>query len=73
MFVDGEHYGDVNPGEGFYSTGRDHAVPHAALWLRGSIMAPLDQFVSSTFKIYLFSKGTHLTGYFKIPFFNKYL
>ncbi|CAH0730014.1 unnamed protein product, partial [Brenthis ino] len=44
MYVDGELYGDVTPGEGFYSSGRDHAVPHAAMWLKGSVMAPLDQF-----------------------------
>ncbi|CAG9561451.1 unnamed protein product [Danaus chrysippus] len=44
MYVDGEQYGDVTPGEGFYFSARDHAVPHASMWLKGSIMAPLDQF-----------------------------
>nr|XP_034831536.1 uncharacterized protein LOC117988493 [Maniola hyperantus] len=43
LFVDGVHYGDVNPGEGFYYTAKQHAVPHASMWLKGSIMAPLDQ------------------------------
>lgn len=46
MYVDGEQYGDVTPGEGFYFSARDHAVPHASMWLKGSIMAPLDQLVS---------------------------
>nr|WJZ56741.1 beta-1,3-glucan recognition protein 3 [Dioryctria sylvestrella] len=44
MLVDGEKYGSINPGEGFYTLGREHAVPHAAHWLRGSVMAPLDQY-----------------------------
>ncbi|KAJ2943584.1 hypothetical protein O0L34_g16693 [Tuta absoluta] len=41
--VDGEEYGTVSPGEGFYAAAREHAVPHAAQWLKGSVMAPLDQ------------------------------
>ncbi|XP_052741807.1 beta-1,3-glucan-binding protein-like [Bicyclus anynana] len=43
LLVDGVHYGDVNPGEGFYYTAKQQAVPHASMWLKGSIMAPLDQ------------------------------
>ncbi|XP_060802616.1 uncharacterized protein LOC106133430 [Amyelois transitella] len=44
MLVDGEKYGSIDPGEGFYAVGREHAVPHAAHWLRGTVMAPLDQY-----------------------------
>lgn len=43
MYVDSEKYGSINPGEGFYSLGRQNAVPHAAKWLSGTVMAPLDQ------------------------------
>ncbi|XP_049874295.1 beta-1,3-glucan-binding protein-like [Pectinophora gossypiella] len=43
MQVDGVQYGTVDPGEGFYSSARQHAVPHAAHWLKGTVMAPLDQ------------------------------
>ncbi|KAI8425998.1 hypothetical protein MSG28_004976 [Choristoneura fumiferana] len=44
LLVDGEQYGTVDPGEGFYSIARSAAVPHAGNWLRGtSVMAPLDQ------------------------------
>lgn len=46
LFVDGEQYGTVSPGEGFHTSAREHAVPHAANWLKGSVMAPLDQMVS---------------------------
>ncbi|XP_068618153.1 beta-1,3-glucan-binding protein-like [Battus philenor] len=43
LYVDGEMYGTVDPGEGFYSTARQHAVPHAMHWVKGSVMAPLDE------------------------------
>ncbi|CAB3247824.1 unnamed protein product [Arctia plantaginis] len=43
VFVDGNKFGQVDPGQGFYETGREFAVPHASSWLRGSIMAPFDQ------------------------------
>ena len=43
MYVDGEQYGSISPGEGFYAIGRKNAVPHAAQWLSGTILAPLDQ------------------------------
>nr|AXS59132.1 glucan-binding protein 3 [Leguminivora glycinivorella] len=44
MLVDGEEYGNIEPGEGFYTAARQAAVPHAGNWLRGSsVMAPLDQ------------------------------
>ncbi|XP_072947824.1 beta-1,3-glucan-binding protein-like [Epargyreus clarus] len=43
LFVDGEKYGTVDPGEGFAASGRQHLVPHAALWSRGTLMAPLDE------------------------------
>ncbi|XP_049706441.2 beta-1,3-glucan-binding protein [Helicoverpa armigera] len=43
LLVDGEQYGNINPGEGFFSSAREHAVPHASNWLRGTVMAPLDE------------------------------
>ncbi|XP_047516561.1 beta-1,3-glucan-binding protein-like [Pieris napi] len=43
LLVDGEQYGSIPAGEGFYPSAREHAVPHAASWLKGSVMAPLDQ------------------------------
>ncbi|XP_026734112.1 beta-1,3-glucan-binding protein-like [Trichoplusia ni] len=43
LFVDGEQYGNINPGEGFFASARENAVPHASNWLRGTVMAPLDQ------------------------------
>ncbi|XP_041986270.1 uncharacterized protein LOC121738351 [Aricia agestis] len=43
LYVDGNNYGTINPGEGFYQSAREHAVPHAAQWLRGTVMAPLDE------------------------------
>lgn len=45
LFVDGEMYGTVDPGEGFYNTARQNAVPHAMHWVKGSVMAPLDEMV----------------------------
>ncbi|KAF9811618.1 hypothetical protein SFRURICE_005817 [Spodoptera frugiperda] len=43
LFVDGEQYGTIDPGDGFFNTARQHAVPHASNWLRGTVMAPLDE------------------------------
>ncbi|KAJ8715916.1 hypothetical protein PYW08_013201 [Mythimna loreyi] len=43
LLVDGEEYGNINPGEGFFSIARKNAVPHASNWLRGTVMAPLDE------------------------------
>ncbi|KOB76198.1 Beta-1,3-glucan recognition protein 3, partial [Operophtera brumata] len=43
LLVDGEQYGVVSPDEGFHTSARENAVPHAANWLKGSVMAPLDQ------------------------------
>ncbi|CAG9782085.1 unnamed protein product [Diatraea saccharalis] len=43
LFVDGDLYGSVNPGTGFSASGREHLVPHAGLWNKGTIMAPLDE------------------------------
>ncbi|XP_049874241.1 beta-1,3-glucan-binding protein 1-like [Pectinophora gossypiella] len=43
LFVDGEKYGEVNPGEGFSADATKHSVPAAPQWLRGSIMAPFDE------------------------------
>ncbi|XP_013136480.1 PREDICTED: beta-1,3-glucan-binding protein-like [Papilio polytes] len=43
LFVDGDMYGTVDPGEGFFSSGLKHSVKHAAQWSRGTAMAPLDE------------------------------
>lgn len=43
LYVDGNSYGVVNPGDGFYGLAREHAVPHATNWLRGTVMSPFDQ------------------------------
>ncbi|KPJ15399.1 Beta-1,3-glucan-binding protein [Papilio machaon] len=43
FFVDGELYGTVDPGEGFFSSGMKHSVKHATQWARGTAMAPLDE------------------------------
>ncbi|XP_026494141.2 beta-1,3-glucan-binding protein-like [Vanessa tameamea] len=60
LFVDGKKYGEVNPGEGFYSSGRDHAVPHASIWLKGTVMAPLDQ-------LFYISLGVRVGGIHDFP------
>lgn len=46
MFVDGEQYGEVLPGEGFAAEASQDGVPAAPQWLKGSVMAPFDEFVS---------------------------
>ncbi|KAL0822263.1 hypothetical protein ABMA28_004385 [Loxostege sticticalis] len=43
LFVDGDQYGSVVPGDGFAASGRENLVPHAGLWNKGTIMAPLDE------------------------------
>ncbi|XP_028179419.1 beta-1,3-glucan-binding protein-like [Ostrinia furnacalis] len=43
LFVDGSQYGSVRPGDGFAASGRENLVPHAGLWTKGTIMAPLDE------------------------------
>lgn len=45
LLVDGNQYGSITPGSGFYEIARQNAVPHASNWLRGKIMAPFDQMV----------------------------
>ncbi|XP_068618307.1 beta-1,3-glucan-binding protein-like [Battus philenor] len=42
LFVDGEQYGTVDPGEGFFASAQRHGVQHGAAWVRGTAMAPLD-------------------------------
>lgn len=45
MYVDGEKYGEVDPGEGFYQEAVKHNVTAATRWLKGSAMAPFDELV----------------------------
>ncbi|KAJ8715917.1 hypothetical protein PYW08_013202 [Mythimna loreyi] len=43
LLVDGEQYGTVNPGGGFFEAAKNSNVGHAFHWQKGTIMAPLDQ------------------------------
>nr|ACI32827.1 beta-1,3-glucan recognition protein 2b [Helicoverpa armigera] len=43
LLVDGETYGTISPGGGFSEEARKNSVPHASVWQRGTVMAPLDQ------------------------------
>ncbi|KAG7295857.1 Beta-1-3-glucan-binding protein [Plutella xylostella] len=60
MQVDGLPFGTVSPGEGFYHAGREHAVPHASLWHKGSVMAPLDE-------LFYISLGVRVGGVHDFP------
>ncbi|XP_026319632.1 beta-1,3-glucan-binding protein-like, partial [Hyposmocoma kahamanoa] len=44
VFVDGEQYGEVTPGEGFAADASKDGVQAAPQWLKGSVMAPFDEF-----------------------------
>ncbi|GBP49633.1 Beta-1,3-glucan-binding protein [Eumeta japonica] len=43
LYVDGENYGEISPGEGFYADAASHNVAAASQWLKGTIMAPFDE------------------------------
>ncbi|KOB76199.1 Beta-1,3-glucan recognition protein 1 [Operophtera brumata] len=43
LSVDGENYGNISPGEGFYQEAVANNVPTALHWLKGSVMAPFDE------------------------------
>ncbi|XP_068618344.1 beta-1,3-glucan-binding protein-like [Battus philenor] len=43
MYVDGDLYGTVDPGAGFFLSGNQHGLQNAWHWIQGTVMAPLDQ------------------------------
>lgn len=43
LLVDGESYGEIKPGEGFYNVANSYKVEAAPQWLKGTIMAPFDE------------------------------
>jgi hypothetical protein len=45
LYVDGEKYGQVLPGNGFSEEAKKANVTAATQWLRGSVMAPFDEMV----------------------------
>ncbi|CAH4032914.1 beta-1,3-glucan-binding protein-like isoform X1 [Pieris brassicae] len=60
MFVDGEKYGEVDPGEGFYQEAVKHHVRAASRWLKGSAMAPFDE-------LFYISLGLRVGGINEFP------
>ncbi|CAG9561450.1 unnamed protein product [Danaus chrysippus] len=48
LYVDGENYGNVVPGEGFAEEAMKHNIKSGSQWLRGTLMAPFDQMVILT-------------------------
>ncbi|KPI97194.1 Beta-1,3-glucan-binding protein [Papilio xuthus] len=42
LYVDGELYGTVDPGQGFHTSATQNGVTHATHWTQGTVMAPLD-------------------------------
>ncbi|XP_013172586.1 PREDICTED: beta-1,3-glucan-binding protein-like [Papilio xuthus] len=43
FYVDGDLYGTVDPGEGFYNSANQNGVTQAWHWIQGTVLAPLDQ------------------------------
>ncbi|XP_045536216.1 beta-1,3-glucan-binding protein-like [Papilio machaon] len=43
FYVDGDMYGTVDPGEGFYNSANQNGVTQAWHWVQGTVLAPLDQ------------------------------
>ncbi|XP_026734114.1 beta-1,3-glucan-binding protein-like [Trichoplusia ni] len=43
LLVDGDRYGTVSPNGGFYEAARKHGVTHSSHWVKGTVMAPLDE------------------------------
>ncbi|KAJ2943585.1 hypothetical protein O0L34_g16694 [Tuta absoluta] len=60
LFVDGEQYGEVKPGEGFYADASKYNVPFASQWLKGSLMAPFDE-------LFYISLGLNVGGVHEFP------
>ncbi|CAK1544887.1 unnamed protein product [Leptosia nina] len=60
LFVDGDKYGEVDPGEGFYQEARKHHVRAASRWLTGSAMAPFDE-------LFYISLGLRVGGIHEFP------
>ncbi|KAJ2943582.1 hypothetical protein O0L34_g16691 [Tuta absoluta] len=60
LFVDGEQYGEIKPGEGFYTDASEYEVPAASQWQKGSAMAPFDEF-------FYISLGLNVGGILEFP------
>ncbi|XP_050668491.1 beta-1,3-glucan-binding protein-like [Leptidea sinapis] len=60
MFVDGEKYGEVDAGEGFYEEGQRCHVRAAPRWLKGTAMAPFDE-------LFYISLGLSVGGVHEFP------
>ncbi|CAD0201008.1 unnamed protein product [Chrysodeixis includens] len=43
LLVDGEQYGTVRPEGGFFEAARKQGVTHSSHWVKGTVMAPLDE------------------------------
>nr|Q8ISB6.1 RecName: Full=Beta-1,3-glucan-binding protein 2; Short=BGBP-2; AltName: Full=Beta-1,3-glucan recognition protein 2; Short=BetaGRP-2; Flags: Precursor [Manduca sexta]AAN10151.1 beta-1,3-glucan recognition protein 2 [Manduca sexta] len=43
LMVDGEVYGTIDAGDGFYQIAKNNLVSHASQWLKGTVMAPFDE------------------------------
>ncbi|RVE48858.1 hypothetical protein evm_006508 [Chilo suppressalis] len=60
LSVDGEKYGEVNPGSGFSEDAKKLNVTAASQWLKGTIMAPFDQ-------MFYISIGLNVGGLHEFP------
>ncbi|XP_050351731.1 beta-1,3-glucan-binding protein 1-like [Nymphalis io] len=43
LYVDGENYGKISPGEGFSAEAKENGVIAASQWAKGTVMAPFDE------------------------------
>lgn len=43
LYVDGENYGEISPGDGFSEEAKRNGVDAASQWLKGTAMAPFDE------------------------------
>ncbi|CAH2039319.1 unnamed protein product, partial [Iphiclides podalirius] len=60
LLVDGDQYGEVTPGSGFYEEAKRNDVTAASQWLRGSEMAPFDE-------LFYISLGLSVGGIHEFP------
>ncbi|XP_046968986.1 beta-1,3-glucan-binding protein-like [Vanessa cardui] len=43
LYVDGEKYGDISPGEGFSPDAKENGIAAASQWVKGAAIAPFDE------------------------------
>ncbi|CAG4946609.1 unnamed protein product [Parnassius apollo] len=60
VYVDGEKYGEVTPGQGFSQEARKYNVTAATNWLKGTLIAPLDE-------MFYVSLGLDVGGIYEFP------